>query len=228
MSKVKIKQLFLGNSNAYLLACNNDLALIDGGLGQQSSKILRAAEDLVPSAALKYIFVTHAHYDHVGCISRLQKEFSVPVIAQKLAAQNLLKGESPVPAGTIWFAKQVSWLGCLLFNSCIKFKPVSCDYTFSQSISLPFGGKTIRCFHTPGHTKGSACVEFEAELFCGDTFFHLLPGKIYPPFADNQTELMQSWKNISRMKIRRIYPGHGKSFSINLLRHYLNKSKANQ
>ena len=227
MSHVKIKQLLLGNSNAYLLACDKDLALIDGGLGEQSSRILRAAEELAPSAALKYIFVTHAHYDHVGSLNSLQKKFSLPIIAQEFAAENLLNGESPVPAGTMWFSRQVSWLGCLLFNSCIKFKPVCCDYIFNQSISLPFGGKTINCFHTPGHTKGSSCVEFAGHLFCGDTFFHLLPGKIYPPFADNQKELMQSWQKISQMKIKRIYPGHGKRFSINLLRHYLQKNRVN-
>lgn len=228
MSQVRIKQLLLGNSNAYLLACGDEIALIDGGLGEQSNKILRAAEELVPSAALKYMFVTHAHYDHVGSINRLQKEFSLPVIAQKIAAANLVNGESPVPAGTVWFARQVSWVGCLLFNSCIKFKPVNCDYTFDQFISLPFAGKTINCFHTPRHTRGSACIEFEGNLFVGDTFFHLLPNKIYPPFADNESELLQSWKKIARMKIRRIYPGHGKSFSINLLRHYLSQTMANQ
>ncbi len=224
MCDYRVKPLFLGNSNAFLLACGNDVALIDAGLGNRSKTIIAEASKLVKNfTGLKYIFVTHAHYDHVGSVFELKKKFDSLLVAHELEADNLARGMSPVPSGTMWLSRQVSWLGCLLFRHCIKFKGVMPDVVFADRKKLPFGNAFIECLHTPGHTEGSISIKFADVIFSGDTFFHLLPHKIFPPFANDVNLLLDSWKTILSEGVYKIYPGHGKPFSRHLLKENLKK-----
>jgi glyoxylase-like metal-dependent hydrolase (beta-lactamase superfamily II) len=230
MGGVKIKSLFLGNSNAFLVASGDEVALIDAGLGNRSKRILEEANRLVSNfAGLKYIFITHAHYDHVGSVNGLKdglKESGQPkIVAHEKEAENLRQGKSPVPAGTIWLSKQISWLGCMIFHHCIRFKGFEPDLLFSQRLKLKLGENEIECFHCPGHTEGSICIKIAGNIFAGDSFFHLLPGRIFPPFANDVKELYRSWQKVLQEKPTRIFPGHGKPFSAGLLRHCLGLRK---
>lgn len=224
MSEIKIKELFLGNSNAFIIASGNEVALIDGGLGNHSERIIAEASRLVEYfSGIKYVFITHAHYDHVGSIGELKKKCETTVVAQEKEANNLEMGLSPVPAGTMWLSKQVSWLGCVIFKHCIKFKGFKPDVVFSESARFSLGGHEIECIHTPGHTDGSMSVKIGSNLFSGDIFFHLLPGAIFPPFADDVAELYRSWEKIAASGASRIFPGHGKPFPLRLLKRCLLK-----
>jgi glyoxylase-like metal-dependent hydrolase (beta-lactamase superfamily II) len=117
----------------------------------------------------------------------------------------------------MWLFRQISWLGCLIFRSCIRFNGVVPDCVVYERLKLHFGNGFFECIHTPGHTRGSMSVRFDHMLFAGDTFFHLLPGSIFPPFANDVKTLRKSWSKIARSGIKKIFPGHGKVFSIKLL-----------
>lgn len=224
MADLKIKELFLGNSNAFIVASENEVAVIDGGLGDRSEKILAQARSMVKNfTGIKYALVTHAHYDHVGSIFSLKSKFGATVVAQEKEAHKLRIGLSPVPPGTMWLSRQISWLGCIIFNHCIKFRGFESDLVFAESIRLPFGSQTIECFHTPGHTDGSMCVKIGEYLFAGDTFFHLFPETIFPPFAEDVPELFRSWEKVIRCGAKKVFPGHGKPFSSRLIKHCMIK-----
>ncbi|MFZ5950242.1 MAG: MBL fold metallo-hydrolase [Candidatus Rifleibacteriota bacterium] len=216
---MEVRSLFLGNSNVYLIACQNDIALVDGGLGDRSDKIISAAREMVREfRGIRYVLVTHAHYDHVGSVEAIREKTGARVVAHEIEAINLAEGRSPVPAGTMWLSKQISWLGCILFRHCIRFSGFKADVTFADRIELPFGDDKIICHHLPGHTSGSIGIEAGPFFFAGDTVFHLLPEWIFPPFADDVKALAGSWGKILKTGAKSVYPGHGRPIQIGLLK----------
>ncbi len=220
--KVQVKKLLLGNSNAFLVSSGNEVVLIDGGLGDKSVKIIDTAKSMVDEfLGIKYSFVTHAHYDHVGSLLGVRNLCETKIVAQKSSVEMLDRGESPVPAGTMWLSKKISWLGCLLFRRCIKFRGFKADLVVDEKLELPFAGGKIICHHLPGHTKGSMGIEIGEHFFAGDTLFHLLPGKVFPPFADDLSALKKSWQKIIGLNCRFIWPGHGRFISLPLLKNRL-------
>jgi glyoxylase-like metal-dependent hydrolase (beta-lactamase superfamily II) len=222
--KIKLEKLLLGNSNVFLVSSGNEIALIDGGLGDNSEKILDVARSMVDDfSGIKYSFITHAHYDHVGSIVGVKNLCDTQIVAQRNSVQNLRRGESPVPAGTMWFSKKISWLGCVLFRHCIKFRGFEADVVVEERREFPFSGGKITCYHLPGHTEGSMGVEIGDHFFAGDTLFHLLPGKVFPPFADDLPSLKNSWQKIVGLNCRFIWPGHGKKIAPALLNNCLKK-----
>ncbi|MEW6710639.1 MAG: MBL fold metallo-hydrolase [Candidatus Riflebacteria bacterium] len=223
---MRIKTLFLGNSNSYLIADQNEVALIDGGLGDRSERIIDAARGMVKEyRGIRYVMVTHAHYDHVGSVESIREKTGACVVAHELEAMNMAAGRSPVPAGTMWLSKQISWLGCVLFRHCIRFSGFKADLVFKDCIELPFGQGKIICHHLPGHTSGSIGIEAGPYFFAGDTVFHLLPDWIYPPFADDVKVLAGSWKKILGTGARTVFPGHGRAIPIGLLKSKFEKLK---
>lgn len=218
--KLQISQLFLGNSNAFVVSSGNEAALIDGGLGNRHARIFAEIARMgLSTDSLKYIFVTHAHYDHVGSIRMIKEKLPhVQIVAQELEADKLKNGLSPVPAGTMWFSRPVSWLGCLLFRNCIRFRGFAVDLSFSDSIFLKLGNHKVECFHTPGHTSGAMCIKIaDQAVFVGDSVFHLLPGHFFPPFADDAEMLKRSWQRIRSCGAAQVFPGHGRRFPLKML-----------
>ncbi len=217
---MQISRLFLGNSNAYLVVCGSESAIIDGGLGNKSARIVaEMARVGADPAGLKYIAVTHAHYDHVGSIKQLKADFPhALIVAQQIEADNLRAGLSPVPAGTMWFSRPISLLGCKIFHHCIKFKGFSADLVFADQLLTTLGNEELEFFHTPGHTNGSMCVRVGRHaVFVGDTVFHVLPGNLYPPFADIPSLLPSAWQRILDTGCRVFYPGHGRPIPLRLM-----------
>ncbi len=51
--------------------------------------------------------------------------------------------------------------------------PANCDISVSDRQQLPFGGTSIECLHTPGHSQDSVCYRLldGSALFTGDTLF---------------------------------------------------------
>lgn len=214
--KITIRQLFLGNANAYVVISGDEAAIIDGGLGCRPQRFVEALSIGVNMAEVRYIVVTHAHYDHVGSIRALKQKFpDAVIVAHQIEAANLREGASPVPRGTMWFSRPVSWLGCRLFHNCVRFAGFAVDLEIGDSLECQLGGSELEFFHTPGHTSGSLCVRVGREaVFVGDSIFHVLPGCFFPPFADQPELIVASWQRIAETGVRMIYPGHGRPISL--------------
>ena len=79
-------------------------------------------------------------------------------------------------------------------------------------------GFDAKVIHIPGHTKGSIGVLTEdGILFAGDTFTNRKKPDI-ATYIENMQELNESLNRIKSMKITKIYPGHGKPFSMEQLK----------
>jgi glyoxylase-like metal-dependent hydrolase (beta-lactamase superfamily II) len=95
-----------------------------------------------------------------------------------------------------------------------RFEP---DVLLSDGQGLEEYGFDAKVLHVPGHSPGSIGVLSHAgDLFCGD-----LPTNTDRPrqnsMAERISDLHASVERLGKLEIERVYPGHGKSFPIELL-----------
>ena len=139
-----IKTLQVGPimTNCYLL-CDEDAkvcALIDPG--DDESRIEKLVEQ--SGCALKYILLTHGHFDHVGGVKEIAAETGCGVY---LCADELTMPPQ-MTAGPLYYTK-----------------------TYNEGDTLHLAGLTISVIRTPGHTPGSVCLLIDDAMFSGDTLF---------------------------------------------------------
>jgi glyoxylase-like metal-dependent hydrolase (beta-lactamase superfamily II) len=217
----------MGKSNAYLVSAPDLVILIDTGC----SKNLKPLEQVLRQKELQitdidYIVVTHAHYDHVGHLAEIKEKSGAKVLAHRDAVDYLKNGHTPFPKGTMLLFKIISNAGNRFFSVGGKFTPVEPDILIEGDYDLLKSEPTIRIIHTPGHTSGSVCLIINDEsAIVGDTLFNVLPETVYPPFANDENELIKSWEKLLATGCSVFYPGHGKPFSRDKFRKSFEKKK---
>ena len=151
-------------------AGDGNWTLIDTGMPGAASDIRSAAQARFggfgrPSA----IVLTHGHFDHVGPLETLAKEWDVPVYAHKLEHPYLNGAESyPPPDPTVGGGLMS------LLSPLYPRKPVDVSERLRP---LPDDGSVPgmpgwRWLHTPGHTPGHVSLWRESDrlLVAGDAF----------------------------------------------------------
>ncbi|WP_405233204.1 MBL fold metallo-hydrolase [Lentisalinibacter salinarum] len=136
--------------------------LIDDQFAPLTPKIKAVIAGLTEDA-VKFVFNTHWHFDHVGGNENFGETGAVIVahdnVRERMSEDQFLEAfNQEVPA------------------SPPEALPV---VTFNDRVTLHLNGETIRAFHTPhAHTDGDSVIYFDgANVFhMGDTFFH----KMYP------------------------------------------------
>ena len=64
---------------------------------------------------------------------------------------------------------------------------------------------------TEGHSSGSISVIVDNEIaIVGDAMFGVFKNSVFPPYADNQTEMINSWNVLLDTDCNTFLPGHGK------------------
>src|SRR3970040_2214496 len=87
----------MGYVNAFLIAEEEGLTLIDSGLPKRKQTILGALRHLGRQAQeLKHIAITHHHVDHTGSLAALAEASGAKVYVHPLDAP-IVRGEKPVP-----------------------------------------------------------------------------------------------------------------------------------
>ena len=124
------------------------------------------------------ILLTHGHFDHSQAAVTLAKNHCVPVYVE------------------VGDADMVS-------NDCAYQLT-----TFCGDASLKIAGMEIEIYATSGHTKGSACILIDNNLFTGDTLFVNAVGRVDLP-ESNPEQMYNSLKKIVALNPHyKVYPGH--------------------
>jgi glyoxylase-like metal-dependent hydrolase (beta-lactamase superfamily II) len=213
ISTTKIIPIKAGVGNCFLVIQNEKFFLVDTGNAGNEDKIISAITSRgLNIGDLQFIFLTHTHYDHAGCASTLKKVTGTKIIVQSSEVEYLTSGFHPIPKGTSPIYKLAILLGKIGEKSRTKFKAVEPDITFTDELDLTNLGINARIIHTPGHTKGSSCLFIDEYALVGDTMFNVM-GQIYPPFANNVQQVINSWKSIRNIDVDFYYPAHGKRIS---------------
>lgn len=182
--------------NCYVVSnAQRQALIIDPGSDPEAISLLINDLDVQPIAILN----THAHYDHIGAISRLLQKYAIPFYLhgqdEKLLRQaNLYK---------------------ILFETknSVSIPPFGEDFA-KGPVDLRIGGFSVRVIHTPGHTAGSVCLLIGTDLFGGDTLLPNGPGRTDLPGGD-KGKLEDSLEKLHELpEDHLVYPGHGKPFTL--------------
>lgn len=148
-------------------------------------------------AQVRYILLTHTHYDHLVAAEELSAKLSLPVTVHR-ADVRLLK-QSPNFA--------------LLFDK-VKFTSPQHLEIFEGEPSLSLADKAIQVLHLPGHTPGSVCYLLDEFCFIGDLILEKGAGRTDLP-GGNEAHLRQSLEKLTQMDSSLLlYPGHDEPFTV--------------
>lgn len=173
------------SKEAVLIDCTEKNPQIDDFLDENGAK-------------LKYILLTHGHFDHVLGVNDFKKKYSAEVL---------------IHAGDDEILQNID-----KFMSGFGFGPSEVqrvDGFIKENQIIKFGENRIRVIHTPGHSPGSVAYLIEDKLFSGDTLFFECVGRT-DLFGGSFNQLKDSIeKKIFTLDENiRIYPGHGQSTTV--------------
>ena len=181
--EVKVLQVGPIGTNCYILEDEKARAAAIIDPGDEAGRILQVIED--DGVDVKYILLTHGHYDHTTAVPQLHKALPQAEIYIHRADAN--------GAGSQLFplAGQIPGL---------KF--------YDEGDTLALGDMTIQVLHTPGHSKGSVTLKVGDVLFCGDTLFAGSCGRT-DLAGGSYAEIMASLKKLGELPgDYHVCPGH--------------------
>ena len=187
------------SANTYILKdeVTNDVAVID--CGECTAEIA----DCLKDEKVKYILLTHGHFDHINGIYELKKLHPEAKIAiHSLDADCLNDDALSMGRG----------FGIFCEEKC------DADIQLYDNDTLEFGTSDIKVLHTPGHTQGGVAYIYEKNLFTGDTLFYRsvgrtdFPGGSFPVLHASVTRLFSLDGDY------KVYPGHDKSTTLEIER----------
>jgi len=182
---MKIKILPVGElgTNCYILEDEESklCAVIDPG--DEAGRILAQVQE--DGMQVKYILLTHGHYDHTT---------AVPELHEKLPeAQIYIHQADSHGAGGRLFPLSGQVDDLLLYD---------------EGDTLTLGGLTIEVLNTPGHSLGSVVLKVENVLFTGDTLFAGSCGRT-DLRGGNYEQMLQSLKRLALLEgDYHVLPGH--------------------
>lgn len=192
---MQIEKLILSvmHTNVYLLVLD-EIIVIDPA---EDADTIKAAARRI-GKPIKYVLLTHGHFDHCNAAAELQKD----------GATVLMSGADFEMIKNGWdLAKYCG----THFN---KFEP---DKLIGEG-ELTLCGKKIQVIATPGHTEGSLTYIVDGVIFCGDTLFYLSVGRADLPTGSKRM-LTESVKKLYALEgDYTVYPGHGEQTTLNFER----------
>ena len=149
------------------------------------------------NANLKYILLTHGHFDHIGGVPEIKEKFGAKVVISEADSGMLSSGKASLAA----------FCG-------INQQNTSADILVAEGSEIMLGKTKISVIATPGHTKGGVCYLADDCIFTGDTLFFCSCGRTDFP-GGSAKEIMQSLKRLSALdSALKVYPGHDRFSTI--------------
>jgi glyoxylase-like metal-dependent hydrolase (beta-lactamase superfamily II) len=195
-----------GFVNAYLVAEDDGLTLVDTMLPRSAKAILRAADEL--GAPIVRIALTHAHGDHIGSLDELAAALPAAEVLISARDARLLHKDKSLDPGEPQSKVRGSLPGA-------KTRPTR---TFAPGDMVG----SLEVVAAPGHTPGHVAFldRRDATLLCGDTYTTIggvaTTNKTRLPFPlasmatwDGPTDL-ESARALRALEPARLAPGHGK------------------
>ncbi len=210
--------------NAYLIVIDQEAYLIDTGRQKDSQRLEQNLVKILNGRTLKYLILTHTHYDHCGNAALIKEKWGPKIIVSKKESMYLKQGSTPLPQGTLLFTKILSNLGNRYATSWYMYESVNPEIEINGIYAI---SDNIKIITTPGHSDGSVSVVIKDQyVIVGDALFGSFKGSIMPHFADDKKQLYDSWnKLLMNTNCHTFLPGHGKSISRNRLEKELSKIK---
>lgn len=196
-------------SNVYFVRKESFSMLVDTGAFYERRKIVKKLEKLGVNK-IDYLLLTHTHFDHVQNAAFLKQKFQARIIVHTSEADFLTNGYSPLPQGTIFPTKLlINTLNFFHFRA--RHQPCDAEIKItSERFYLPQWDSDTFILHTPGHTKGSVSFIIDKEIaIVGDSMMGTYHNSISVPFADDTSQVAESWMKLLDTNCSLFLPGHG-------------------
>ena len=197
--EIKILEEYKMGENTYFIIEDGEAIVIDPGA--DTEKVLSFAGDI----KIKYIFLTHCHYDHIKSVKEIRKQTGALICCSEECKNNIQNPRVNLASMGLGYE--------IIIDNVYK--------VFNDNEEFDFKGNTIKVIKTPGHTDCSVCYLIENNLISGDTLFFQSVGRYDLPTGDLNI-LTTSIKN----KLYclddniKVYPGHGRSTTIGYEKKY--------
>ncbi len=199
--------------NAFLIAGEDGVALIDSGLPNRKQTVLAALAQMGRQPQeLRHIVITHHHVDHTGNLAALAEATGARAYVHPLDAP-IVRGERPAPGpnpGSI-LGKIVGPIVMRL--PAYRLQPAGVDQEVQDGDELPVAGG-LKAVHTPGHTAGHLSYVMHGHggvLFAGDAAGNLF-GRLGPPlgmYTEDMTQAKESIRKLAGLEFDSACFGHG-------------------
>lgn len=183
-------------ANCYILVDGARAVVIDPG-GEADTIEAHLADREVE---LHEIWLTHAHFDHVGALAELRRGAGTPVRMHPADAPLLAHAAD---SGAMWG---------------VSVPPPPTDTVdVADDEILSFGGARVHCLHTPGHAPGHIAfwIPSERTVIVGDALFRGSIGRTDLPGGDREQLLESIREKLWSLPPETIVlPGHGPATEI--------------
>ena len=193
------------DTNCYVLIDekSGEAAVIDPGYASERLKKALTSPEI---KNVKYILLTHGHFDHILGVYDIKELTGAQVAIHK---------------------NEVKWLQDERLSLAREVAPgtqksVKCDIELEDGMHLTLGELDIEVIFTPGHTPGGCCFKTEDVLFSGDTLFCGSVGRTDFP-GGSYEKLIESVKRIDALfknEDLKVLSGHGEETTLNVERKY--------
>lgn len=195
--------------NAFLILGEEKTALVDCGMAYCASNLISNIKKILKKKTLNVILISHSHYDHIGAIPYLKKEWPNSKVLGAEYAKRILNRSNALKT-----IRSLSTQAAKLFDAedlkeyddaMMKVDHVICDGDI-----LDLGDLYIQVIETPGHTKCSLSFLVNNEiLFASEsTGCMSKSGKIYPAFITSSAAALDSIHICQKINPRVIFSPH--------------------
>ncbi len=180
------------DENTYIIYENDSCIIVDPGSDVAKVDAFIQEHDIKNV----YIYLTHAHIDHIIGVPEIQERYNAPVYIYEPELEIL---ENP----RYTLANRV--------NETIKIENI---ITFKDELKIP--GFNLKFHHVPGHTRGHTMLEVPKlnAIFTGDFVFQHEIGRCDLPTGSLKDMYSSLDYLITLNPELKLYPGHGPATTI--------------
>ena len=194
MNVIGITPEYSAFANSYLLVDEDTLEAVYIDPGCFLENAMNAVKN--SGAKVKYILMTHGHFDHILGLSEAKK---------------FLGAEAGIhPADERCLSSRYYSLMETFEVNDLELIPQKADFYLNEGDLIEFGNSSLKVMHTPGHTPGGVCFigEKDRVIFSGDTLFHSTAGRT-DCVGGSYDELCLSLRRLIALDGNyTVYPGH--------------------